>query len=320
MKFKNFFTLILLACFIAMLSSLKSQTRDYIPMLNQGAVWFETYSNYIWPPSPYGYSYCGRKYLDGDTIINDNMYSKIYHEKLDIYCTDVIVSGPEYYGAIREDIPEQKVWYFPPNSPFEYLYFDFSLSIGDTVSWWESWFNQGPYTYLTVSDIDTITTFDGVERKRWLFDEDLYSEESSMIEGIGCSSGLLAPYETLFEFANYLANYHIDTTLIYCSDFIGCTLPTDTCISVGLVPSKNDLRGTIFPNPVLVNKPFRVSGIPIINNELYSAELYDAKGIKLEYFNLHNTQLIINAPGKPGIYFLVIFTSTSKKQFKICVQ
>jgi hypothetical protein len=319
MKFKIFFILILLACFIAMLSSSIAQTRDYIPMLNQGAVWFETYTNYTWPPSPYGYSFCGRKYLDGDTFIDDKMYSKIYHEELDIYCTEQILSGPEYYGAIREDIQEQKVWYYPPNSPFEFLYFDFSLSTGDTVVW-GSWFNSGQYMYLTVSGIDTITTIDGVDRRRWLFDEDLYSEESSMIEGVGCSSGLLASYEVIFEYWNNLVKLSIDTTLTYCCNYNECGIPTDSCTTVRVKSFYNMPKIYIYPNPVIAGNPLRISGFQYPRNEPVHVEFYNILGNKVESYTSTTTDLIIASPHTPGLYVFNIYNSTFKTQIKILVK
>jgi|GEM_PF-1544169 len=311
--------LIALLFLIMGLKHTEAQNRNYLPMVNQGSVWFETYTNYSWPPSPYGYSYCGRKYLDGDTIINNNMYSKIYHEKLDIYCTDIILSGPEYAGAIREDILEQKVWYFPPEYPDEVLYFDFSLTTGDTVSW-ESWFNQGPYMYLTVSDLDTLTTIDGVERRRWLFDEEPLSEESSMMEGIGCSSGLLANYEVIFEYWNYLINLNIDTSTIYCHNLNGCEIPTDTCTIVGVNPCYDNPHILIYPNPVIAGNPLRITGIPNPKNETVFIELYDILGNKVESYRSTNRDLIITSPKIPGLYVINIYKSTFKSQIKIVVK
>ncbi|MCF8366419.1 MAG: T9SS type A sorting domain-containing protein [Bacteroidales bacterium] len=320
---KKFYWIALISLLILTmgLKHTEAQNRDYIPLLNQGAIWFETYTNYSWPPSPYGYNSCGRKYLGGDTIINNNMYSKIYHEKLDIYCTEIILSVPEYYGAIREDIPEQKVWYLPPDSPLEFLYFDFSISTGDTVFWWGSWFNQGGPLYLIVSDLDTITTIDGVERRRWLFDEDPYSDESSMIEGIGSSSGLLAPYEVIFEYWNYLISLNIDTTLIYCDNFNGCEIPTDTCTTVGVNPCYDNSDIIIYPNPVIAGNPVRISGIPTLQDESFTLELFDIIGIRLESHTLNNTDFIIQMPSKSGIYVATIVSNGQiKGKCKILVE
>lgn len=311
--------LIVLLVFALGLKVTEAQSRDYLPMVNQGAVWFETYTNYSWPPSPYGYSFCGRKYLDGDTIINNIEYSKIYHEKLDIYCTDIILSGPEYYGAIREDIPEQKVWYVPPEYPDELLYFDFSLSAGDTVTW-NSWFNGGSELYLTVSEIDTITTIDGVERRRWLFDEDPYSDESSMIEGIGCSSGLLASYEVIFEYWNYLISLNIDATPVYCNNLYGCEIPTDTCTTVGIHSGYENSHLLAYPNPVIAGNPLAITGIPVSKNEPFTVELYDVLGNKVDSYQSTGTNLTIVSPKIPGLYIVNLYNSAFKSRIKICVE
>lgn len=318
---KNFYKISLLSLlvFALGLKFTEAQNRDYLPVVNQGAVWFETYTNYSWPPSPYGYSYCGRKYLDGDTIINNIEYSKIYHEELDINCTDIVISGPEYYGAIREDIPEQKVWYFPPDSPLEFLYFDFSLSAGDTVAW-DSWFNGGTGLYLTVSDIDTITTIDGVERRRWLFDQDPNSDESSMIEGIGCSSGLLASYEVIFEYWNYLISLNIDTSPVYCNNFYGCEIPTDTCTTVGMHSYSNNSHLHVYPNPVIAGNPIAITGIPDSKNEPVIIELYDRLGKKVDSYRSTNAGLSIASPKITGLYVINVYNSIFKSQIKIIVK
>ncbi|OQX76226.1 MAG: hypothetical protein B6D61_09110 [Bacteroidetes bacterium 4484_249] len=314
---KNTLKLFAIAILFGLCPPLYSQ--QYHPLVNPGAVWFETYTNYT--PSPFGYNTCGRKYFEGDTVINNLSFKKIYHERLDVFCTDIVLDGPDYAGAIREDTIQQKVWYISPNHVDEILYFDFSLSAGDSVSW-DTYFGLGfNWIYEVISDVDTIVTLDGVERRKWIFDADPYSDESFVIEGLGCSSGLLAPYEVLFEYANYLANFHIDTTLIYCSDFIGCDLPTDTCTTVGIVSNLNDAPLLVFPNPVVVGKPIRIDNIPFLNDENVVIEIFNMIGEKTASFTENKSQFVtIPAPEKSGIYFLLLSNSNLKKTIKLYVK
>jgi len=298
------------------------QNNSYLPMLNEDAVWFETYTNYSWPPSPYGYNTCGRKYLAGDTVINSLSYKKIYHESLDVFCTDIILEGPEYAGAIREDIDLQQVWYIYPTIDLEILYFDFSSLTGDTISnetFFGSTFN---WFYEVIAEVDTIITLDGVERRRWIFDADPYADESFLIEGLGCSSGLLAPYEVLFEYSNHLANFHIDTTLIYCSDYIGCELPTDTCITVSIedncMYSASNLL--LFPNPVCRKNPVQIRGLPQVPDDPLNVDLFNISNNSTTNFLTKNSDLVFTAPDKAGVYVINIYNSKLKKQIKLIVK
>ncbi len=293
-----------------------AQNKEFIPMLNPGAIWFETYTNHT--PNPFGYNWSGRKYLGLDTIINNTTYKKIYHEMLDVFCTEIILSGPTYAGALREDALHKMVWFIPPYFQQEILYFDFTLEIGDTVA--ESYFTwETPYT-LIVSDIDTITTFDGAARKRWLFDSDPMNDESFVIEGIGFSGGLLQPYEIWQFYINHLWNFHIDTTLIYCHHLFGCEIPSDTCMSVGITTPLRDFDISIYPNPVSVNNPFYISGIHDNTNEPYVVEIYTMSGIKIDLFTKSSFKSSLNAPGKSGLYVLNIFNSNFSHQSKLYVQ
>lgn len=287
-----------------------AQNKEFIPMLNPGAIWFETYTNHT--PNPFGYNWSGRKYLGLDTIINNTTYKKIYHEMLDVFCTEIILSGPTYAGALREDALHKKVWFIPPYFQQEILYFDFTLEIGDTVA--ESYFTwETPYT-LIVSDIDTITTFDGAARKRWLFDSDPMNDESFVIEGIGFSGGLLQPYEIWQFYINHLWNFHIDTTLIYCHHLFGCEIPSDTCMSVGITTPLRDFDISIYPNPVTNVLYLTTHG----DSERFNAyEIYNLSGLKVaegRFFN-NSYAIPVDYLGS-GMYLLRIKNELNAQNFK----
>ncbi len=115
------------------------KAQEYIPMAVDGVHWivktdrvdtFELVDN-LW-----------EYYANGDTIIDDVLYAKIYKRQL-----VVIQTGPpfepdgiyELYGFIRDDTINKKVyaiqingnWDCPENE--EFLMYDFSVNVGDTV-------------------------------------------------------------------------------------------------------------------------------------------------------------------------------------------
>jgi hypothetical protein len=324
MKRKTFYLscITVFALFVALLPErIFAQKSTYKPIAIPEAIWLETYPSYSWPPSPYGYSEAGIKFLSGDTIINSKAYLKIYHEQLDIWCTATILNDPYYAGALRDDTLEHKTWFVYPGDDEEVLYFDFNLSKGDTVSG-NSIIGDGWFDQLIVNDVDTIITLDGMDRRRWLFDVDPYAEESFVIEGIGNSCGLLFPHLIYSEYWTDLIKFSIDTTILYCSQFQGCDLPTDTCISVGTNNlQQQDVKISVYPNPALSGQPIRISNMPFKNDANVTVEFYNIMGIKIVSYTANDSKdIIIHPPEKTGIYFLLLSNEYFKKAFKLNVK
>lgn len=321
MKFKNFFTLILLACFIAIISSSKAQTRDYIPMLNEGAVWFETYTDYNLPPSPYGYNHAAKLYFQGDTTFNDMNYLKLYKAFVDLHCQEMM-DEPLYSGALREDTLGQKVWIVEYDQSEEVLFFDFSLNEGDSIP--ESCYFSKNFYPLTIDNIDTVTTYDGLERRKWQFNHDGWPVGGSeVIEGIGSINGLIAgfivpntPYwEELFCFA-------IDSSNIYPNpNPFNCVLPSDTCMTVGMANReiKDDIL--IYPNPVLNTQQLHLENITKEGDEIAGILLIDTKGTLVLGSETYQNHTQINLPNYlTGFYILKIITKKHVYIKKIKIQ
>jgi hypothetical protein len=115
----------------------------------------------------------------GDTVLGSYMYKKFYKTAPTVQLT----------GAIRNDIPAKKVYYYDFNSGVESLVFNFDLSIGDTV-----------YTSLEdtiwVSDIDSVLLLDGIYHNRYnLVNSNpapcicAWRIPSSLVEGLGYFDG-----------------------------------------------------------------------------------------------------------------------------------
>ncbi len=172
--------------------------QNYVPFPKSNAVWYNATAWNSGSQSSFNSYY---NYLNGDTLINNITYHKIYE------CNDSTIpfaslpppyinfipftGGGGYFGAIRED-SSKHVFYIPgyPNPPGpEYLLYDFNLNVGDTLSDTLFITMDNPNDTITVVSIDSI--FDGlIYRKRFNLSQTPFFELVSLIEGIGNTRGL----------------------------------------------------------------------------------------------------------------------------------
>jgi hypothetical protein len=233
--------LILPFSFLLTLSA-KAQTNVYHPLLDSGALW-----NVYWQfeeSGPAGHCYQNTNYsyhIEGDTLINTKIYWKVHSP----YCDSDAVNScairpycPGYYsGALREDTTLRKVWFVSPDSINEYLLYDFSLKVGDSINWNSSKCNYadqviGIYPILIGNSY----------RKQWEFN--IYSP---VIEGIGSVRGLLEST------CNACIIGAGECTLLECFQQDGRALYPDTNSSCNLITQikithKNSVI-TLSPNP-----------------------------------------------------------------------
>lgn len=289
----------------------QAQNQNYLPMVNSGAMWFETYSTM---PSPFGYNSAGKKYLQGDTTINDLQYIKLYGIGVDVQCQDVI-DGPWYLAAFREDTVEQKVWIVKKDEDEEKLYFDFTLEEGDTVPT-DCFFSKN-YSPITVFSVDTVTTYDDEDRRRWRFIiEGGIDNGSEVIEGIGSINGLLAGYIIPIEYYwEQIFCFTIDSTHIFPNpNPTECILPSDTCITVGIEPKLEQQRDfLIYPNPTSGLVTLSCKGL----TQKLKISICDLLGKKhLEMETDREFTVIDISDLSPGIYYLNMESSTKETIIK----
>ena len=278
---------------IVLLFPLAAFAQNYIPIPDSGGLWKETY---WWQTSPFFYNGIGDTYIAGDTVFNDTIYKKIYNIRRDVFCSDIIISGPDYEGAIRQDSISQRVYYKLNGIDSEKLLYDFSLQVGDTLPIEMNWFI---YYGIYVKDIDTILTYDNVYRRRWHLDYEYpYEGWTQIIEGIGYTSGLLGGIEPYFEGWNELLCFSIENEMIYRSWRDTCYVQTDTCTIVGLEENKNkDIN--IYPNPT--TGIISISGV-----EDAKIELYSITGKQLISIDKKDGKMIDLSSQNDGIYIMKI--------------
>ncbi len=163
-----------------------AQTNVYHPFPDSGAVWMMQFTQWceLAPSFPYPhFNYDYQYSLNGDTIINGTKYTKVFRENLFTNCIFVsppnnyTCTAPTYYSsywlAYRNDTITKKVWAI--NSGPEFLLYDFSLNIGDTM--------KGTNCEAVIIGIDSILI--GTDyRKKFVVDVGLVNG-CWIIEGIG---------------------------------------------------------------------------------------------------------------------------------------
>lgn len=274
---------------------------------DSGAVWKETY---WWQPSPFFYNGVGDTYLEGDTVFNDTIYHKIYNLRRDVFCSDIIISEPEYSIALRNDTITNKVYIRWNANTNEGLLYDYTLQVGDTlplgIAGWV--WDNGVY----VTKIDTIQTFDGINRKVWYLDfkYEPFVGWPQIIEGIGSTSGLFGGIEPYWEGWNELLCYSENGQEVWRSIRDTCYVITDSCASLGL-NGKEYIEFNIYPNPF--QNYFQISNIPLktktkislvsLNGQIVLSQEFEANisDLKLETEYLQN-----------GFYILAIETNDNK--------
>lgn len=105
--------------------SLGLKSQNYHPFPQENAIWHSIGSNLF-----YDGMYSQQYILQGDTIINDETWSKIYFNNIYFETRNNLI----YLAAIRENEYKQ-ILVKIPGIP-EFILYDFSLEIGDTI-WYE---------------------------------------------------------------------------------------------------------------------------------------------------------------------------------------
>ena len=211
METRKITKLIVLALLFVVANNIKAQEYTYTPFPTENAQWSVNNEKYA---------------LHGDTIIDEKKYSKVYKQTSnEVFEFDI--DKAEYFCAIRNDVENKRVYgVYKKDLPIkchdniyyttsrtgkkEFLLYDFSLNLGDTVSVanFDEAENDGfiryvkfkrvetigiditNNTFVTLNDNDSIFALEnGEQRKRILMENISETLFQSWIEGIGGSDG-----------------------------------------------------------------------------------------------------------------------------------
>ncbi len=291
--------------FVVLLSVASKELKaQYQPMVEEGKYWI--YLDHLeedHPPPARGHAIT----FLGDTTINSMDYKKVFWYQLKGShpcqfppCFEFDIpyqsEGGFLLAFIREDTVQKKIFILPVGSgdifcePSEYLLFDFSLGVGDTL-------NDCVYEFIGANNsnfqswgiVDSIKVTEKFGKNRntiytYGFPSlggDPFDDKVLIFEGVG-----LEFYGVFHEPLSYLVDF--------CEDgMVSCQLISST---IGIESNKEVI---IFPNPTK-----GVCQITLDGEEINSIRLYSALGqIRSEY---KRTNTIDLSNLETGIYFLEI--------------
>jgi len=283
----------------------------------------------------------------GDTVINGKNYLKVYYQSAgEPFNFDF--SKAIYCCALRNDTLQKRVYGVPKVSyESEYLIYDFSLQIGDTVTVTSIICAYGDLRHYTVKRVDKI--WDGRLGTHELYDSDSlimlndnslrkrilveaaypYHDEfaltSSWIEGVGSTRGLLSHTSTHYLEVdipyNNLLCYAENDELLYFTEFDPDDNPDD-CYSGGTGGNiKENERSSfrLYPNPS--GQIIRIEPVENMNFGDCRIELIDLLGKQI-YSTLFNDYMELDVSTYPNGFYYVKIVQQNKPLFygKVIIQ
>jgi hypothetical protein len=275
---KHFIFTIAITCLYN--SSINAQ--EYVPFPDSTALWVYKQAAGEAPDDFFYYAY----YQNGDTVIGDKTYHKIWGKQL---------NGSFYYiAAIRE---ENKKIYCVMSSykaatcvdnDVEALLYDFTANVGDTVI-------PNCYTDVVIGKGET----EIFGKKREVFE--IYKDRSyhyNWYTGVGGSQELFDPIIYLFEYASWLICF-----------YDGVDDPDKMfkeCLKPDSVPVIKQETVSLYPNPFNENLTFSVSHSP--PNRGYAVYLYNMQGTLVLHEQLTGTNVIPTKNLARGSYLYRVTT------------
>lgn len=272
-----------------------SQSQTY---LNSTAVWEQVYSyNYFGQTS----NHCEiRRYFNGDSVVNTFTYLKLYsHEVCTLVQTQFDSLGNAYYDTTQTDTDvlrgllretDRTIWFMNPMGN-EFLLYDFRAPDFASVDSMVPQPGCSPFSPPYLVPHDTVC-IGPIGRKRWGVSMSTYPLASAIVEGVGPTSGFLAPVcrngcpECSYSLTRFTMN--------------GDTLYQGTCSIATAAPAPaapSSLQ--LMPNPV--NDRLHLSGLPA------AAELsiFDALGRQVFAAPVQGPELELDcSQWTGGLYFL----------------
>jgi len=259
--------------------------------------------------------------FEGDTIINEMRYTKIYVQSgtLPEGTTEPIYDEPVYYGAVREDTIGEKIYGIQVKDGVERLLADFAVEPGDKVTVYSFW----PMDYrpkeqqLTVTKVDSVI-IDNKYRKRIEVKKGCISTafEDAWIEGIGSIFGLFFPSPECIadlEAPPLLLCFYINDILIY-HNTLSYYNPETPCFEdprqYGGLPEESLIGFKLFPVPadklLFVEKENRMIGC--------SYKIYNPAGVLVLSGSLSDEGIDVSGLIR-GIYYITFYHSDGTRVY-----
>lgn len=311
MKFKRFYRHAAIAVLVIITLSLNAQD-DYRPTAVDGANWMMVSSLISVPDFPcctWGIVLS----VQGDSIVGEHTYKKVYRRIIENWESSptspvrpqppyVVTRRATFWGLLRDDLENRTVHgRFTSSITDELgddlLLHDYSLEVGDTLR--GAFFDTTEGAELTLTEIAYEQVFGMSVRTHKAFG-------SYYFEGIG--AGEWGPSSGG---SNFITNNYISFLFNYCQGTDAeCQIETSTPV----VDLENNVRLTIFPNPVsnqlnlALSQPFATA---------IEVKLTDGFGRVVRNANLRESTSWSLADLPAGVYFVVLAQGNGRVSQKI---
>lgn len=290
---------------LLLISSTSSFAQTYFPFPDSVGVWKQSTEMNEMTSSSYIYY---ALFLKGDTLINSNIYKKIFYSQDPNYLDSV---NSPYYGALREE--NKRIYFYPdssfannynfcftnsfplPSINYELLLYDFNANIGDTIV-----YPHLDSLKMAIISVDSVLIQSNYRKKYnyYLIQSNSSSQCNpwgagyNYVEGIGdITSGLFSLYKYYFENAEHL-NCFEDDEVSYSN--------VSDCMTVGINMIRTDELFELYPNPAS-NKLFIELEYPTRTKVL----VYNISGKEVYSSFINQTKSIIDVSSfKSGLYLV----------------
>jgi hypothetical protein len=271
-------------------------SQNYIPLVQENNQWNVMY---VIEGGPYTDStfWTNTYKFEGDTIINNLTYKKVYVSEEDIPVNWT------YEGCIREDENQQVFLWKYGN---ELLRYDFDVEVGDTIEIYPS---NNPIQ-VRVESIDFLN-YSGTMRKTILLDymEYYYPIYEIWIEGIGSNRGILESGT-----ANYIGGWRWLLCFYQNEELVYMNPNYNSCFLFTEIEEVNKSGVEIYPNPadnrITIKNP--------ANAQIESFSIIDLTGNKIKEFNGDNSVLDLSGISN-GTYLLIVTLESGQKVEKLII-
>jgi len=243
----------------------------------------------------------------GDSTINGINYNILTQTPSSQNGPVTTFGAEEITGFYRNDSANKKVFFLPKDSTVEELFYDFDLSVGDTLP--QTYFMRikGNGETFIVDTIGDTTFADGVLRKTYKYScPSCFAQENILVEGIGSLTGLTSSFIGSGLAGNErLSCYRNNSVLVY-------SVGSCPNLPVSLQEKQIEKKALkLYPNPS--NGEFIISFKELEQKlDMIQVRTVNGKAINFEIQRMSEAQFKLRLPQQPGIYFLIVGRFTEK--------
>ena len=273
-------------------------SQAYKPMLKENKTWETEYFDGNWGPPPY--TSFTKWNINGDTIVDGNLYHKVFFSGVNVIMNDPINYSPisTFSGKLmREDSISRKIYGRQIMEVSESIIYDFSVNIGDTMRSILYGVTTPVPSNLGEAIVDSINPYilNNGDTTRIFYATPInfgvLTPTFFVIEGIGSHNGFYYPFKGVFEDDASLTCVKELSVQLYGNGVCGITVSSEQHLIT--------LSFKIYPNPNNGEK------IIVTGSSIKTLKLYNIQGQLIKTTEVLLKETILNLDNLPnGVYFI----------------